>query len=32
LRLRIWVEPPRNAFYYRLNQILDEHKFDHKVE
>jgi transposase len=26
------VESPRNAFYDRLNQILDEHKFDHKVE
>src|SRR5450432_456281 len=26
------VESPRNAFYDRLNQILDENKFDHKVE
>ena len=26
------VESPRNAFYDRLNQILDDHKFDHKVE
>jgi transposase len=26
------VESPRNAFYDRLNEILDEHKFDHKVE
>lgn len=26
------VEPPGNAFYDRLNQILDEHKFDQKVE
>jgi transposase len=26
------VETPANAFYDRLNQILDEHKFDTKVE
>ena len=26
------VETPANAFYDRLNQILDEHKFDGKVE
>jgi transposase len=26
------VESPRNAFYDRLNQVLDDHKFDHKVE
>src|SRR5215475_1326735 len=26
------VETPGNAFYDRLNQILDEHKFDQKVE
>jgi transposase len=26
------VHTPGNAFYDRLNQILDEHKFDHKVE
>ena len=26
------VEPPGNAFYDRLNKILDEHRFDHKVE
>ena len=26
------VETPGNAFYDRLNQILDEHKFDVKVE
>ncbi len=26
------VETPGNAFYDRLNQILDEHKFDEKVE
>jgi transposase len=26
------VESPRNAFYDRLNAILDEHKFDGKVE
>jgi transposase len=26
------VETPANAFYDRLNQILDEHKFDVKVE
>ncbi len=26
------VEPPGNAFYDRLNQILKEHKFDEKVE
>jgi Transposase domain (DUF772) len=26
------VESPRNAFYDRLSEILDEHKFDHKVE
>ena len=26
------VETPANAFYDRLNQILDEHKFDAKVE
>jgi len=26
------VETPANAFYDRLNQILDEHKFDLKVE
>ncbi|HEX4708164.1 MAG TPA: transposase [Candidatus Udaeobacter sp.] len=26
------VEPPGNAFYERLNRILDEHKFDQKVE
>jgi transposase len=26
------VETPGNAFYERLNQILDEHKFDQKVE
>lgn len=26
------VEPPGNAFYNRLNQILKEHKFDEKVE
>jgi transposase len=26
------VETPGNAFYDRLNQILDEHKFDAKVE
>jgi len=26
------VEPPGNAFYDRLNRILDEHKFDQKVE
>jgi transposase len=26
------VEPPGNAFYDRLNKILDEHRFDRKVE
>src|SRR3954454_21368272 len=26
------VETPANAFYDRLNQMLDEHKFDGKVE
>ena len=26
------METPANAFYDRLNQILDEHKFDAKVE
>ncbi len=26
------VEPPGNAFYERLNRILDEHEFDGKVE
>jgi transposase len=26
------VESPRNVFYDRLNSILDEHKFDKKVE
>jgi transposase len=26
------VNPPGNAFYDRLNQILDAHKFDQKVE
>ena len=26
------VEPPGNAFYDRLNQILAEHRFDEKVE
>jgi hypothetical protein len=26
------VETPANAFYDRLNQILDAHKFDLKVE
>jgi len=26
------VEPPGNAFYDRVNQILDAHKFDQKVE
>ena len=26
------VETPANAFYDRLNQILDDHKFDAKVE
>ena len=26
------VEPPGNAFYDRLNRILNEHKFDQKVE
>jgi len=26
------VETPANAFYDRLNQILDDHKFDTKVE
>ena len=26
------AKPPANAFYDRLNQILDEHKFDAKVE
>lgn len=26
------VEPPGNAFYDQLNRILDEHKFDQKVE
>jgi hypothetical protein len=26
------VETPANAFYDRLNQILDEHEFDVKVE
>src|SRR5215470_11082502 len=26
------VETPANAFYDRLNRILDEHKFDTKVE
>ena len=26
------VETPANAFYDRLNQILDAHKFDAKVE
>ena len=26
------VETPGNAFYDRLNQILDEHRFDQKVE
>jgi hypothetical protein len=26
------VESKANAFYDRLNQILDEHKFDIKVE
>jgi transposase len=25
-------EPPGNAFYDRLNKILDEHRFDRKVE
>src|ERR1700710_1213372 len=26
------VEPPGNAFYDRVNRILDEHGFDRKVE
>jgi transposase len=26
------VEPPGNAFYDRLNEILEEHHFDRKVE
>jgi hypothetical protein len=26
------VEPPGNAFYDQLNRILDEHKFDQRVE
>jgi transposase len=26
------VEPPGNAFYDRLNEILDEHHFDRRVE
>ena len=26
------VETPGNAFYDRLNEILDAHKFDGKVE
>ena len=26
------VETPANAFYDRLNQVLDEHKFDAKLE
>ena len=26
------VEPPGNAFYDRLNKILEEHRFDRKVE
>jgi transposase len=26
------IETPGNAFYDRLHQILDEHKFDQKVE
>jgi transposase len=26
------IEPPGNAFYDRVNRILDEHKFDQKVE
>jgi len=26
------AETPGNAFYDRLNQILDAHKFDSKVE
>jgi len=26
------VEPPGNVFYDRLNRILDEHRFDRKVE
>ena len=26
------VETPGNAFYDRLNQILDEHRFDERVE
>src|SRR5215208_181100 len=26
------VQTPANAFYDRLNQMLDEHKFDGKVE
>jgi transposase len=26
------VEPPGNAFFDRLNKILDEHRFDRKVE
>jgi len=26
------VETPANVFYDRLNQVLDEHKFDAKVE
>jgi transposase len=26
------VEPPGNAFYDQLNKILDEHRFDRKVE
>jgi hypothetical protein len=26
------VERPGNAFYHRLNKILDEHRFDRKVE
>src|ERR1035438_10230435 len=26
------VESPRNAFYDRLNEVLEAHKFDRKVE
>jgi transposase len=26
------IEPPGNAFYDRLNKILEEHRFDRKVE
>ena len=26
------VEPPGNVFYDQLNRILDEHRFDQKVE